>query len=226
MRGESRGLILVTTMIILRQNNNPHHAQNHTSNSMVNYCICIIIPGRIVTTSIVHARITNAEDLLDCFGGSSIANMMAIHLIRSNATTLHANHLKCAHAVTIPYLFPLRHRRHCRRPPPPSSVQSKPVPPASSAVTIPWTYSPHTAFYLPMEGMPPFPDWLDDHILCFLPLASLVPFSSSSFDSLLLLIPPPGADTVKGGSGLSTEDSPGVATGGDDDDGLMLSGGG
>ena len=124
MRGESRGLILVTTMIILRQNNNPHHAQNHTSHSMLNYCICIIIPGRIVTTSIVHARITNAEDLLDCFGGSSIANMMAIHLIRSNATTLHANHLKCAHAVTIPYLFPLRHRRHCLRPPPPSHCLS------------------------------------------------------------------------------------------------------
>ena len=46
------------------------------------------------------------------------------HLIRSNATTLHANHLKCAHAVTIPYLFPLRHRRHCRRPPPPSHCLS------------------------------------------------------------------------------------------------------
>ena len=45
------------------------------------------------------------------------------HLIRSNATTLHANHLKCAHAVTIPYLFPPRHRRH-RCPPPPSHCLS------------------------------------------------------------------------------------------------------
>jgi hypothetical protein len=67
---------------------------------------------------------------------------------------------------------------------------------------------------------------MDAHIFCFLALASLVRFSSLSFDFVLLFILLPREITVKGGSGLSTEDSPGAATGGDDDDGSMLSGGG
>jgi hypothetical protein len=53
-----------------------------------------------------------------------------------------------------------------------------------------------------------------------------------TFDFVLLFILPLRGITVKGGSGLSTEDSPGAATGDDDDDddddddGSMFSGGG
>jgi len=78
----------------------------------------------------------------------------------------------------------------------------------------------------PHGGNAPLPDWLDAHIFCILALSSLVRFSSSSFDFVLLFFLPPCEITVKGGSGLSTEDSPGAATGGDDDDISMLSGGG
>ena len=84
----------------------------------------------------------------------------------------------------------------------------------------------------PHGGNAPLPDWLDAHIFCFLALAFFVRFSSSSFDFVPLFFLHPREINVKGGSGLSTEDSPGAATGGDDDDddddddGSMLSGGG